>query len=138
LLPFIYQTDLWATHELIKEYGYHLGDYLDYNKFNIKTVDLTAIKKFVEKTLDDADLSFVEFGRQNPDVIIISDDGDALNLCNMFQLRSFQLSEFLLYLAKNEFLKKKNAYSPIKYLREWKNIKEKKFDRLKTELNALR
>lgn len=135
LRPLIYSSNIWMTHELHKEFIYHLGAYLDYSKFSIKKIEFNSLKKIIESDLDDADLSMISFCRENPNLIAISDDGPALQLLNMFNATSFQLSEFLFYLTKNEILTKNLAIKSIKKLREWKNIKEKKKDLLIFKIN---
>ncbi|MHA1729117.1 MAG: hypothetical protein ACTSWY_10335 [Promethearchaeota archaeon] len=134
----IYESDLWATHELIKEYHHFLDNYLDFKKFSILSIEIDKLKGFIEEDLDDADLSIIEFGRENPDTIIITDDGPELTVSSLYNLKSFQLSEFLLFLLKNDILKKNEAIRSIKKLLSWKNIKKKKKKKLLKLINLTR
>lgn len=134
----IYESDLWTTHELAKEYDYYLKDYLDLNNFSIQSVKIEKLEQFTDKELDEADLSIIEFGRKNLNALIISDDGAELSILNLFHLKSFQLSEFLLFLVNQNILKKKEAINAIKQLREWHNIKEKKKKHLINRINLIR
>jgi hypothetical protein len=135
LKPILYSCELWMTHELHKELIYHLGDYLNYTMFSIKNVKIDRLKEFTDKSLDDADLSIIKFCRDNPNTIAISDDGLALKILKMFKIKSFQLSEFIFFLVKEDLISKKLAIKSIKSLRNWKNIKEKKKDTLIDDIN---
>ncbi len=137
-LPILYQGDLWATHELMKEYRYFLEDFLDLSKFSILSVDITFMRGFVEKEIDDADLSIIEFGRRNPHAAIISDDGDALNNCYLFNSLSFQLADFALWLAAESVITKREAYHIIKALRDSKNIQKSHHQKLNRRLQEIR
>ena len=132
----LYETDLWATHEIQTELQYYLSDYLDLQNFSIQKVSLHKLSKFTEKELDSADLSLIEFGRQNPNCIVICDDGAALQMLDMFNIQCFQLSEFIFFLVKNDLLKKNQAIKSVKKLRDWKNIKENKKKHLLSKINA--
>ncbi len=138
LLPIIYQSDLWATHELLSEYQYFLGAFLDFSKFSILSVDITFVRDFTEKQLDDADLSIIEFGRRNPQALIISDDQGVLMSCRLFKIRYLQISEFLLFLTHQNILTKRETYHSITKLREWNNIGKKHFKMLKATLQEIR
>ena len=134
----IYESDLWTTHELIKEYEYYIKEFLDIKKFSVQSVKIKKLEQFTEKELDAADLSIIEFGRINKDALIISDDGAELAILNLFNLKSFQLSEFLLILVKQEIIRKKEVIKAIKKLREWRNIKEKKKKQILNQINLIR
>ncbi len=73
----------------MKEYQYHLKDFLDFSRFSILSVDITFMRAFVEEELDEADLSIMEFGRRNPRAAIISDDEDALSDSYLFNTLCF-------------------------------------------------
>ncbi len=137
-LPILYQSDLWATHELLEEYRYHLKEFLDYSKFSILSVDITFMRKFVGSPLDAADLSLIEFGRRNPQAAVISDDGDALSNCYLFNSLSFQLADFVLWLASQSVITKREAYHIVKTLREWKNIQKSHHNKLSQQLQSMR
>ena len=122
----LYKTDLWVTHELQTELRYYLSDYLDFQCFSIQKVSIQKLSNFTEKELDPADLSLIEFGRQNPNCIVICDDGATLQVLDIFNIKCFQLSEFIFFLVRNDLLKKNNAIRSVKKLREWKNIRENK------------
>lgn len=132
----LYETDLWATHEIQIELQYYLSDYLDLRNFSIQKVSLHKLSMFTEKELDSADLSLIEFGRQNPNCIVVCDDGAALQMLDMFNIQCFQLSEFIFFLVKNDLLKKNQAIKSVKKLRDWKNIKENKKKHLLSKINA--
>jgi hypothetical protein len=132
----LYETDLWATHEIQTELQYYLSDYLDLRNFSIQKVSLHELSMFTEKELDSADLSLIEFGRQNPNCIVVCDDGAALQMLDMFNIQCFQLSEFIFFLVKNDILKKNQAIKSVKKLRDWKNIKENKKKHLLSKINA--
>ena len=134
----IYESDLWTTHELAKEYEYYLKDYLDLKHFSIHSVKLEQLEKLIDKELDAADLSIIEFGRKNNNAIIISDDGAELTVLNLLDLKAFQVSDFLLFLAKQNILKKTDVINSIKQLRNWRNIKEKKKKKLLEQINLIR
>ncbi len=138
LLPILYQSDLWATHELLKEYRYHLKDFLDLSKLSVLHVDITFMREFVGAPLDAADLSLIEFGRRNPHAAIISDDGDALSNCYLFNSLSFQLADFALWLASQSVISKREAYHIIKKLCEWKNIQKSHHNKLSQQLQTIR
>ncbi|NVM01352.1 MAG: hypothetical protein HWN67_03395 [Candidatus Helarchaeota archaeon] len=133
----IYESDLWTTHELAKEYEYYLKDYLDLKRFSIQSLKFQKLEKFIDKELDPADLSIIEFGRKNDKALIISDDGAELVILNLFHLKAFQLSEFILFLVNQNILKKTEAINSIKHLRKWRNIKEKKKKKLLREINLI-
>lgn len=137
LKELLYESDLWATHELIEEYKYHLQDYLDYNKFSIKTVQIKKLQEYTEYNLDPADLSIIEFGKNYPQVIVISDDKPELMILSIFKIKCFQLSEFLLILIQNSIFKKNTIFRAIKQLREWRNIKEHKMKELIDRINRM-
>jgi len=100
-------------------------------------VNLTFVRAFTENELDDADLSIIEFGRRNPQALVISEDADLLMMCHLFRLKGFQLSEFLLFLVNQDLLSKRDAYNSIKQLRAWKNIGKKHFKLLKHHLHKI-
>ena len=137
LLPIIYQSNLWSTHELLFEYRHFLEGFLDFSKFSILSVNLTFVRDCTEKELDDADLSLIEFGRRNPQAVIICDDDDTLICCKFFKIKCFQLSEFLLFLVSQDVISKREAYHSIKPLRDWNNIGKKHFKSLKVQLQEM-
>jgi len=122
----LYETDLWLTHELQTELKYYLSNYLDFQNFSIQKVSIQKLSDFTEKELDPADLSLIEFGKQNPNCIVICDDGATLQVLDIFNVKCFQLSEFIFFLVKNDIVKKNKAIKSVKKLREWKNIRENK------------
>ncbi|MHA1314606.1 MAG: hypothetical protein ACTSRB_11925 [Candidatus Helarchaeota archaeon] len=138
LKELIYQSNLWATHELVKEYSHYLKDYLDFNKFSIQSVKIEKVELFFEKELDPADLSIIEFGRKYKNATVISNDGAELLILDWFKVKSFQLSEFIFFLVKESLLKKREALNAIKKLRTWRDIKEKKMKRILNEINLIR
>ena len=99
----LYEADLWLTHELQTELRYYLSDYLDFKNFSIQKVSIQKLSAFTEKELDLADLSIIQFGRQNPNCIVISDDGAALNVLDIFKIKCFQISEFIFDQISNTF-----------------------------------
>ena len=133
----LYEADLWLTHELQTELRYYLSDYLDFKNFSIQKVSIQKLSAFTEKELDLADLSIIQFGRQNPNCIVISDDGAALNVLDIFKIKCFQISEFIFFLVKNDLLKKNQAIRSVKKLRTWKNIREKKKKKLISKIIGL-
>ncbi|MHA1299668.1 MAG: hypothetical protein ACTSO9_09555 [Candidatus Helarchaeota archaeon] len=137
LKDLIYESELWTTHELVKEYKYYLKDFLELEKFSIQSVKFQKLEKFIDKELDPADLSIIEFGRKNNDALIISDDGAELAILNLFHLKAFQLSEFIVFLVNQNILKKTEAINSIKHLRKWRNIKERKKKKLLSMINLI-
>jgi hypothetical protein len=137
LKELLYESDLWATHELIEEYRYHLPNFLDINKFSIKSVKIKTLQEYTEHELDPADLSIIEFSRENPNVIAVSDDKPELTVLSIFKVQSYQLSEFLLILVQNSIFKKNNIIKAIKQLREWRNIRERKMKKLIEMINLI-
>jgi hypothetical protein len=138
LLPIMNQSDLWSTHELLVEYHHFLEEFLDFSKFSILSVNLTFVRDYTEEELDDADLSLLEFGRRNPQAVVISDDEDALMICKFFKIRCFQLSEFLLFLVNQDIISKREAYHSIRQLRDWNNIGKQHFKSLKHQLQEIK
>jgi len=136
LKKLIYETDLWLTHELQTELKYYLSNYLDFKNFSIQKISIQKLSNFTEKELDPADLSLIEFGRQNLNCIVICDDGATLQVLDIFNVKCFQLSEFIYFLVKNDILKKNQAIKSVKKLREWKNIRENKKKLILTKIIA--
>jgi hypothetical protein len=126
LREFLYESDLWTTHQLLKEYEHYLHDFLDISRFSIQVVKIESLTTFTEKELDDADLSIIELGRKNQAITILSDDGAELSVMRAFHIRSFQLSEFILFLVEKDFLRKREANRAIIMLRKMENIRERK------------
>ena len=56
-----------------------------------------------------ADLSIIEFAKQQPETIVISDDRAELEVLHAFKINAFQLSEFILFLVVHGVLKKRKA-----------------------------
>ncbi|HME55468.1 MAG TPA: hypothetical protein VKM55_24900 [Candidatus Lokiarchaeia archaeon] len=131
----MYESDLWATHQLITECKYHLNDYIDYSRISIQTVAIDKLKKYSEKKLDDADLSIIEFARKNHDAVVICDDGAQSIVLRAFGITTFQLSEYMLFLVNAGIIKKNQANKVIKKLRAYKNIKEKEKEKLFKKIN---
>ncbi len=138
LRPLLYAMRLWATHELVAELKYYMADYLDISRFSIKHVQLERFSSLTDKELDPADLSIIAFGREHAGSIIISDDGCELAILQFFNVRCFQLSEFLVTLATMDVMKKHDAYKSIRVLRNARNIKERKMKALHARLNQVR
>lgn len=136
LKEFIYANDPWATHQLIAEFKHYLTDYIDFSCLSIQTTAIDRLKSYAEKTLDDADLSIIAFGRANQRSFVICDDGAELEILNAFHVRSARLSEYLLFLVGQGLLRKNDANRAIKMLRQVKNIKEKDKTRLMQKINT--
>jgi hypothetical protein len=136
LREFIYANDPWATHQLIAEFKHYLTDYIDLSCLSIQTMAIDRLKAYTEKTLDDADLSIIAFGRANQRSFAISDDGAELEILNAFHVRSARLSEYLLFLVGQGLLRKNDANKAIKKLRQVKNIKEEDKTRLMQKNNT--
>ncbi|MEX2680564.1 MAG: hypothetical protein Q6373_003135 [Candidatus Sigynarchaeota archaeon] len=137
LKQLIYANDPYATHQLITELRHYLKDYIDYTKLSIQRIDIDKYKTYSEKELDDADLSIIGLGRMNPRSFVISDDHPELEVLNAFNIRCGRLSEYLLFLVKENLLRKNDANRAIKKLRQMKNIKEKEKNRLMQKINLI-
>ncbi len=98
LKDFFYETDLHATHELVKEYLHYLKEYLDLSKFTIQPVQLEAYHDLTKKSLDDADLSIIALSRKNANAVVICDDGAETDILHFFHVKAFRISEYMLWL----------------------------------------
>ncbi len=135
LKDFFYETDLHATHELVKEYLHYLKEYLDLSKFTIQPVQLEAYHDLTKKSLDDADLSIIALSRKNANAVVICDDGAETDILHFFHVKAFRISEYMLWLVKNDFIRKNDGNKVVKKLREWKNIDEHSKKRVLQEIN---
>ena len=135
LKTLMYESDLWATHQLITEYKYHLKDYIDYSRISVQTVTIDKLRNYSEKKLDDADLSIIEFARKNNNAVVICDDGAQSIVLRAFKITTYQLSEYMLFLVNTGIIKKNQANKVINKLREYQNIKEKEREKLFKEIN---
>ncbi|MEX2684235.1 MAG: hypothetical protein Q6373_021875 [Candidatus Sigynarchaeota archaeon] len=124
LKDFFYESDLHATHELVKEYKHYLADYLDLSKFTIRPVKLQTYQDLTDKTLDDADLSIIALARAEENAVVICDDGAEMDILHFFHVKAFKISEYALWLVENGMIRKNDGNRVVKALREWKNIDE--------------
>jgi hypothetical protein len=135
LKDFFYESDLHATHELMTEYSRYLQDYLDFKRFTIKPVKLESFKNLTEKELDDADLSIIALARTDERAVVICDDGAEIDILHFFHVKSFKMSEYMLWLVKNDLIKKNDGNRVVKKLREWQNIDEHARKRVMQAIN---
>ncbi len=137
LKEYFYESDLHATHELVKEYEHYLLDYLDLSRFTIRPVKLQAYQDLTEKTLDDADLSIIALARMDEKAVVICDDGAEMDILHFFHVKALKISEYMLWLEENGLIRKNEGYRVVKKLREWKNIDEHSKKQLLQDINLL-
>jgi len=125
------------THELNEELNYYLGEFIDTKVFPIFPIYTDKRKKYERLGFDLADASIICFAKKN-NCIIITEDGALLSFLLNLNMKPVQVSEFFLSLLHLNILDKRTALNLIKFLRDRKNIKEKKFNKLKNRLDEYR
>ncbi len=137
LKEYFYESDLHATHELVKEYEHYLADYLDLSKFTIRPVKLQVYQDLTEKTLDDTDLSIIALARMDEKTVVICDDGAEMDILHFFHVKALKISEYMLWLVENGLIRKNDGNRVVKKLREWRNIDEHSKKQLFQDINLL-
>ncbi len=135
LRDLIYSSEPWTTHQLLAEYKHYLSGFIDIDRFSIQAVDTGHLNAYIERKLDDADVSIIKFVQKHPASTIISDDGALLAILRSLQKSCFQLSEYMLFLVTHDVIRKREANRVVKTLREYCNIKERKMELLLDAIN---
>ncbi|MHA1266844.1 MAG: hypothetical protein ACTSRS_16525 [Candidatus Helarchaeota archaeon] len=125
------------THQLNDEINYYLKDFIDTTFFPILPVNRTLLEKFTDLEFDEADLSIIVLA-QEKDILVITEDGALLMFLINLGQKSIQISEFFLTLLKFNRIDKRICYNLLKFLRERKNIKAKKYKKLRAQLQKFR
>ena len=96
---------------------------------------LQAYYDLTEKILDDADLSIIALARAVDNAVVICDDGAEMDILQFFHVKSFSLSEYMLWLVDHDFILKNDGNRVVKEMRQWKNIGEHAKKQILREIN---
>lgn len=131
------EFDICITHELNAELKYYLSDFIDTKKLKVYPVQKSKTKYYEKLGFDSADASIIVLSNEI-DIFTITEDGELLTYLINFDIKAIQLSEFFLTLVNLDYLDKSSVYNLFKFLRERRNIRKKRYGKLKKALTEIR
>ena len=131
------KLDIVLTHELNEELNYHLVEFINTKEFPVFPIQTEKRNRYEKLGFDLADASIICYAKER-NCIIITEDGALLSFLLNLGVKTVQVSEFLLSLVHLNKLDKRTVFNLIKFLRERKNIKEKRLNKLKNKLAEFR
>ncbi len=125
--PILAEFSLAITQEVKKEIlHYGINNFMGIDNFIILPVSHDDYHNFHLKNeflsdLDKADQSIWIAGMKNREknYLILSDDGQLVNECQLYQIKALRLPSFLIFLAKNDIIEKNTIYKCLKF---WESV----------------